>query len=302
MNPTRLALALCLLALPAIAAPDPAEQSYQAARKGYYALKKDPKRRKFRDSWLTVAHRFESVAKKYPKSPRAPDSLFTAAQLLLDLSRISLLTEDATASMDDDRALLETYPLSPLADDAALALAQAYLDREQPDAARKVLQRAAQLPKGDQTARLRALAASLPPEAKETIRKAGKGEALARRETLPPEARPAATREAPADETRSSKTASRDVPAVDRHATAPSRDDPRPGASARVPPETRSSTVVTVRQGPAVETPDWLKDVTASKTPSIERDTRPSEEARTPDEDEETPTPPAAAEPVAETR
>ncbi|MGZ6141195.1 MAG: N-acetylmuramoyl-L-alanine amidase, partial [Myxococcaceae bacterium] len=190
----------------------------------------------------------------------------------------------------------------PLADDAALALAQAYLDREQPDAARKVLQRAAQLPNGDQTARLRALAASLPPEAKETIRTAGTGEALARRETLPPEARPAATREAPADETRSSKTASRDVPAVDRHATAPSRDDPRPGASARVPPETRSSTVVTVRQGPAVETPDWLKDVTASKTPSIERDTRPSEEARTPDEDEETPTPPAAAEPVAETR
>ncbi|MGZ5958526.1 MAG: N-acetylmuramoyl-L-alanine amidase [Myxococcaceae bacterium] len=302
MNPTRLALALCLLAPPALAAPDPAEQSYQAARKGYYALKKDPKRRKFRDSWLTVAHRFESVAKKYPKSPRAPDSLFTAAQLLSDLSRISLLTEDATASMDDDRALLETYPLSPLADDAALALAQAYLDREQPDAARKVLQRAAQLPKGDQTARLRALAASLPPEAKETIRKAGKGEALARRETLPPEARPAATREAPADETRTSTTASRDVPAVDRHATAPSRDDPRPGASARVPPETRSSTVVTVRQGPAVETPDWLKDVTASKTPSVERDTRPSDEARPPDEDEETPTPPAAAEPVAETR
>ena len=136
-----------------------------------------------------MAHRFESVAKKYPKSPRAPDSLFTAAQLLSDLSRISLLAEDATASMDDDRALLETYPRSPLADDAALALAQAYLDREQPDAARKVLQRAAQLPKGDQTARLRALAASLPPEAKEPARKAGKAESLARRETPPPEPR-----------------------------------------------------------------------------------------------------------------
>ncbi|MGZ6134208.1 MAG: N-acetylmuramoyl-L-alanine amidase, partial [Myxococcaceae bacterium] len=168
-------------------------------------------------------------------------------------------------------------------------------------------QRAAQLPKGDQTARLRALAASLPPEAKETARKAGKADALARRETLPPESRPAATREAPADatrasETRSSKTASRDVPAVDRRTTAPSRGDPRPGASAPASPESRSSMVVTVRQGPAVETPEWLKDVTASKTPSIERDTRPSEEARTPDEDEETPTPPAAAEPVAETR
>ncbi len=291
VNPTRLALALCLLALPAIAAPDPAEQSYQAARKGYYALKKDPKRRKFRDSWLTVAHRFESVAKRYPTSPRAPDSLFTAAQLLSDLSRISLLSEDTTASMDDHRALLENYPRSPLADDAALALAQAYLDREQPDAARKVIQRAAQLPKGDQTARLRALAASLPPEAKEPARKAGKAEGP----------RPAATREAPSDETRSSKTASRDVPPVDRHAMVPSRGDPRPGASARVPPETRSGTVVTVRQGPAVETPDWLKDVTASRTPSVERETRSSDEVRTPDEEDE-PSTPAVAEPVTESR
>lgn len=150
VTPTRLlVLAIGVLALPALAAPDAAEQAYQAARKGYYALKKDPKRRKFRDSWLTVAHRFEAVAKKYPKSGRAPDSLFNAAQLLSDLSRISLLTEDATASMEDYRTLFETYPRSSLADDAALALARAHLEREQPEAARKVLLRAAQLPKGD---------------------------------------------------------------------------------------------------------------------------------------------------------
>ena len=112
VTPTRLGVlfAVGVFALPALAAPDGAEQAYQAARKGYYALKKDPKRRKFRDSWLTVAHRFEAVAKKYPKSGRAPDSLFTAAQLLSDLSRISLVTDDATASMDDYRALLEGYP------------------------------------------------------------------------------------------------------------------------------------------------------------------------------------------------
>ena len=147
VTPTRLlVLAIGVLALPALAAPDAAEQAYQAARKGYYALKKDPKRRKFRDSWLTVAHRFEAVARKYPKSGRAPDSLFTAAQLLSDLSRISLVAEDATASMEDYRTLLESYPKSSLADDAALALARAHLDRDQPEAARKVLQRAAQLP------------------------------------------------------------------------------------------------------------------------------------------------------------
>ena len=159
-----------------------------------------------------MAHRFESVAKKYPTSPRAPDSLFTAAQLLSDLSRISLLTEDATASMDDHRALLETYPRSALADDAALALAQAYLDREQPDAARKVLQRAAQLPKGDQTGpspRARRIA----PARAEGDRQEGREGRRGRQARGPAaEPRPAATREAPTDETRSSKTASKDVP------------------------------------------------------------------------------------------
>jgi len=252
VNPTRLALALCLLVLPALAAPDPAEQSYQAARKGYYALKKDPKRRKFRDSWLAVAHRFETVAKKYPESARAPDSLFTAAQLLSDLSRISLMAEDATASMEDHRALLETYPRSPLADDAALALAQGYLDREQPEAARKVLQRATQLPKGDQTAKLRALAATLPPEAKETAKKAGKGDAVAKRDA---------------------------------------RGDPRPAPASRA--------IVTVRQGQAVETPEWLKEVTTSRAGPTEREGSATDDARSADEDDET-APSTAAEPVAE--
>jgi N-acetylmuramoyl-L-alanine amidase len=237
VTPTRLlVLAIGVLALPAIAAPDPAEQAYQAARKSYYALKKDPKRRKYRDSWLTVAHRFEAVAKKNPKSPRAPDSLFTAAQLLSDLSRISLLAEDGTASMDDYRALLESYPRSPLADDAALALAKAHLERDQTDAARKVLRRAAQLPKGDQTARLKALASSLPAETKDTGKKAGKGETVARRE------------------------ASGD-------ASAPARADARP-ASARS--DSHAAPALIVRQAPArtVETPEWLKEVTAPRSDS----------------------------------
>jgi len=253
VNPTCLALALCLFALPAIAAPEAAEQAYRGARKGYYALKKDPKRRKFRDSWLTVAHRFEAVAKKYPKSDRAPDSLFTAAQLLSDLSRISLLAEDATASMEDYRTLLEAYPASPLADDAALALARAYLERDQPEAARKVLQRAAQLPRGDQTARLRVLAASLPPQPKETGRKPGKGEVASG-------TRGAASRSAPA---------------------------PQGTAEARPGP------ALTVRQAPghSVETPEWLKQVTTARpaAPEVEQ-VAPSEDA-TAEEDADAPEP-----------
>ena len=255
VNPTCLALVLCLCTLPALAAPEPAEQAYQAARKGYYALKGDAKRRKFRDSWLTVAHRFEGVAKKYPRSARAPDSLFTAAQLLSDLSRISLLAEDASASMEDYRTLLEGYPRSTLADDAALALARAYLDREQPEAARKVLQRAAQLPKGDQTARLRALVASLPPEPKDAGRKAGKGESVTRRE-------PTIAQEGAGVDPRSTAASTRGSPAEERRGAAASASHGTPDA--------RSSPVLSVRQAPGhtVETPEWLKQVTAQKPPA----------------------------------
>jgi N-acetylmuramoyl-L-alanine amidase len=168
VNPTWLAAALLLCAAPAAAAPDPAEQSYQAARTGYYALKADAKRRRLRDSWLTVARRFEGVAKSYPHSARAPDALFTAAQMLGDLSRISLVPEDLSASVADYRTLLDAYPGHRLADDAALALAHAYLDRlNQPEAARRVLRRGLELPRGDQTARIRTLLASLPTEARE---------------------------------------------------------------------------------------------------------------------------------------
>jgi N-acetylmuramoyl-L-alanine amidase len=267
VNPTRLlVLAIGVFALPALAAPDPAEQAYQAARKGYYALKKDPKRRKYRDSWLTVAHRFESVAKKHPKRPRAPDSLFNAAQLLSDLSRISLLAEDVSASMEDYRALLEGYPRSALADDAALALARAHLERDQPDAARKVLQRAAQLPKGDQTARLKALASSLPPESRDTGKKAGKGEAVTRRETSS-EPRSTPGRDTSTDETRTAAAATRDTGSAERHgASTPRAPEPRPSAATRT--ETRAAPALTIKQAPArpVETPDWLKQVTAPKT------------------------------------
>ena len=148
---------------------DPAEQAYQAARTGYYALKADSKRRKLRDSWLVVARRFEAVAKTYPKSPRAPDALFTAAQMLGDLSRISGVSDDTTASVDDYKLLLDSYPKHRLADDAALALAHTYLDRlNQPEAARRVLQRGLQLPKGDQYTRLQTLLASVRAEPPET--------------------------------------------------------------------------------------------------------------------------------------
>ena len=166
-----------------------AEVAYQAARTGeYYALKADPRRRKLRDSWLTVTRRFEAVAKSHPRRPRAPDALFTAAQMLGDLSRISGVGEDTTASVDDYKLLLDSYPKHRLADDAALALAHAYLDRlNQPDAARRVLLRGLQLPKGDQRAKLQTLLASVRAEAPETPTRRAEARPAPAPDAAPPE-------------------------------------------------------------------------------------------------------------------
>ncbi|RJS25241.1 N-acetylmuramoyl-L-alanine amidase [Corallococcus sp. H22C18031201] len=144
---------------------DEAEAAYQQARRAYYTLKDDAARRKLRHHWLNVTARFEAVAARYPKSDRAPDALFTAAELLQELSRISFVDGDLQSAIADYTKLLEAHPKHRLADDAALALARIDLNRlDKPEAARRVLTEAlATNPKSDQAKELRELLASLPP-------------------------------------------------------------------------------------------------------------------------------------------
>lgn len=167
MRPLLVPVLALLLAAPSAGAKgkrDPSEDAYQAARHAYYALKDDAARRKFRHNWLNVASRFEAVAHRYPKSSRAPDALYTAAELLSDLSRISMLDEDLRAAISDYEAVAQKYPKDSIADDACLALARIHLDRTQDlGAARKILKRALEvLPRGDARAKLLALKATLP--------------------------------------------------------------------------------------------------------------------------------------------
>ncbi|NOK12138.1 N-acetylmuramoyl-L-alanine amidase [Corallococcus exercitus] len=142
-----------------------AEEAYQQARRSYYALKDDASRRKLRHHWLNVVHRFEAVATRFPKSDRAPDALFTAGDLLQELSRISFVEEDLQSAIADYSKLVEAHPKHRLADDAALALARIHVNRlDKPEAARKILNESlATNPKGDQGKELKALLASLPP-------------------------------------------------------------------------------------------------------------------------------------------
>jgi N-acetylmuramoyl-L-alanine amidase len=190
-----------------LARAETAEDAYQAARKSYYALKADAQRRKFRHNWQNAARKFEAVAQRFPKSDRAPDALFTAAQLFEDLSEISRVSEDLEEAMGDYRKLLEGHPQHRLCDDAALALAKIELDRlGEAGEARKVLACALEkYPHGDRAKEMKQVIASLPaepepkPKPKELEAKASSVvAAISKLEREPPAAPPAAAAEPPA--------------------------------------------------------------------------------------------------------
>ncbi|MET0400795.1 MAG: N-acetylmuramoyl-L-alanine amidase [Cystobacter sp.] len=154
-----------LLPLSAQAKREPSEVAYEEARRSYYVLKDDAARRKLRHHWLNVASKFEAVASHYPKSPRAPDALYTAAELLSSLSRISFLPEDQQAAIVDYTRVVEAHSRHQLADDAAVALARIYFERmDQPETARRLITSfLASHSKGDRIAELKSLLGSLPP-------------------------------------------------------------------------------------------------------------------------------------------
>ncbi|MFZ5467867.1 MAG: N-acetylmuramoyl-L-alanine amidase [Myxococcota bacterium] len=157
------AVAWVVTASPALAAPS-FEEAYADAREAYYALKGDAQRRQFRHHWINVAKKFERVAAKFPKSERAPDALFTAGELFVELGRLSGAREDWEAAMASYAKLVELHPKHRLADDGALALARLHLDRKaDPEGARKLIEQMLSVnPDGDQAKKLEALAARLP--------------------------------------------------------------------------------------------------------------------------------------------
>ncbi len=182
----------------ASAADDRADGAFAEAQKAHAALRKDAKRRQFRDQWVGVAQKYESLAERYPASPRAAEALFEAAELYAALSRVSLAKRDLREAVEAYGRLCERFPKSRLADDAHLALGRIYRDRMDDTGKAEAEFRAAAAGNGDQKARARAELASLPRKAVsgKDERRAEPRVAKAEPEARPEPARPAAEPEA----------------------------------------------------------------------------------------------------------
>lgn len=202
--PKRTFLPMLLAVLPALTAfAAPADDAYQDAKGAYAKLKADEAKRKFRHHWLNVAHKFDKVAGRWPKSDRAPEALFNAAELYSELSRFSQNADDLAASEAAYRQLTSGYPKHKLSDDAAFGLARLLADRRNaPAQARAVLEAALEKGGGDKKGELSKLLGSLPKPAapppaatgssvSDAIRK------IARKDPPPPEAAKKEKEEAP---------------------------------------------------------------------------------------------------------
>ena len=99
---------------------------YNEARKDYYSLINSKELQSERANWLNCIFKFESIHKKFPKSPVADKSLFTAARLYAELSNISSDETDIEHSINLFNKITKEYPQSSLADDAQYMIGEIY--------------------------------------------------------------------------------------------------------------------------------------------------------------------------------
>ena len=123
-----LLIASCLLFFPQIShgKENKYDFLYNEARKDYYSLVNSKELQGERTNWLNCIFKFESIHKKFPKSPVADKSLFTAARLYAELSNISSDESDIEHSIDLFNIITKEYPQSSLADDAQYMTGEIY--------------------------------------------------------------------------------------------------------------------------------------------------------------------------------
>ncbi len=113
-----LACSLCIPApvVPAFAAGEPA--GYAQAKVDLDRLRKDPRRAKYRHSWLKLADEFQEIYEGAPSWNNRPAALFRSAEALEEMARRSFTRKDAQEAASRFEFLAKKHPSSVLADDA----------------------------------------------------------------------------------------------------------------------------------------------------------------------------------------
>ncbi len=96
----------------------PAEKQFKAAKKNYNRFMANSKDWGQRRRWESLIKTFDALARNYPRSKRADDSLFLAGGLYFSLYNYSGWSIDLQQSAKRYKALLKNYHHSHLADDA----------------------------------------------------------------------------------------------------------------------------------------------------------------------------------------
>jgi N-acetylmuramoyl-L-alanine amidase len=125
MKLCRLALIAVLFLIPtaAMTAQDVGEAAYQNASKCYHDVKQLPADQKSRAKWHKCANLFEQFAKKYSKSKRADDALFSAGLSYRRIYEVTDSQDDARTAIKKFNELNRMYAKSNLADDALFNIA-----------------------------------------------------------------------------------------------------------------------------------------------------------------------------------
>ena len=102
-----------LLSVPQLALPSynsEAGHKYAVASQRLADLRKSSKKKKYRSYWVDCIRTFETVEKKYPKSPIAPEACFDRAGLYFELYQFNKYSRDLDSSIQTFGKCQSAYP------------------------------------------------------------------------------------------------------------------------------------------------------------------------------------------------
>ncbi len=109
---------LILILISCTAWAGPASDAYDKAQLCYKDLRSSPKLARDSKNWVSCIAEFKAVAEQYPKDPKAPEAIYSAARLNRELAAQTGSTAYVDEAIHSYNAVVKEYPDSSLADDA----------------------------------------------------------------------------------------------------------------------------------------------------------------------------------------